>query len=80
MIAVYLRQLQLLVHSHGDTQIERLVLQPVSSEEARVRGRLRYYPDLPGFPEHKHEDDRGIPAPAPDLGDVLREIDGYLYP
>lgn len=124
MIAVYLRQLQLLVHSRGDAQIERLVLQPVSSEEARVRGRLRFtdgsllefreavivdageiiklaytyhyqgadgkrifrydnaphYPDLPGFPEHKHEDDRVLPAPALDLGDVLREIDGYLYP
>jgi len=39
-----------------------------------------HYPDLPGFPKHKHEDDRVIPAPAPDLSKVLREIDGYLYP
>ncbi len=39
-----------------------------------------HYPDLHGFPEHKHEDDRVLPAPAPDLSDVLREIDGYLYP
>ena len=39
-----------------------------------------HYPDLPGFPAHKHERDRVIPAPPPDLGDVLREIDAYLYP
>jgi hypothetical protein len=39
-----------------------------------------HFPDLPGFPEHKHEGDQVIPAPAPDLSEVLREIDGYLYP
>ena len=39
-----------------------------------------HYPDLPGFPKHKHEDERVVPAPAPDLSKVLREIDGYLYP
>lgn len=39
-----------------------------------------HHPDLPGFPEHKHEDDRVVTAPAPALGDVLHEIDGYLYP
>jgi len=39
-----------------------------------------HFPDLPGFPEHKHEGDQVIPAPAPDLSKVLREIDGYLYP
>ena len=39
-----------------------------------------HYPDLPGFPEHKHEGDRVTPAPAPDLSEVLQEIDGYLYP
>ena len=123
MIRAYLRQLQLCIHARADVQIEQLRLRPVSSEEARVRGRLRFtdgsllefreavvveasdvvrlaysyhyqradgslafrydnaphYPGLPGFPEHKHEDDRVIPAPAPDLSDVMREIDGYLY-
>jgi len=39
-----------------------------------------HYSDLPGFPEHKHEDDQVTPAPAPDLSAVLREIDGHLYP
>lgn len=39
-----------------------------------------HYPDLPGFPEHKHEGDLVVSAPAPDLSQVLREIDGYLYP
>ena len=39
-----------------------------------------HYPDLPGFPEHKHKGDRVLPAPAPDLGQVLKEIDGLLYP
>jgi hypothetical protein len=38
------------------------------------------YPDLPGFPEHKHEGSRVLPAPAPDLSQVRRETDGYLYP
>jgi hypothetical protein len=38
-----------------------------------------HYPDLPGFPEHKHEGDDVFSAPAPDLSEVLREIDGYLY-
>jgi hypothetical protein len=39
-----------------------------------------HYPDLPGFPEHKHEGDDVFSAPAPDVSEVLREIDGYLYP
>jgi hypothetical protein len=39
-----------------------------------------HYPDLPGFPEHKHEGDDIVSAPAPDLSEVLREIDDYLYP
>ncbi len=39
-----------------------------------------HYPDLPGFPAHKHEDDWVVPAPAPDLSEVLQEIDGHLYP
>ena len=39
-----------------------------------------HYPDLPGFPEQKHEGDQVLSAPAPDLSQVLRETDGYLYP
>ncbi len=39
-----------------------------------------HYPDLPGFPEHKHEGDHVFPAPAPDLSEVPGEIDSYLYP
>lgn len=39
-----------------------------------------HYPDLPGFPEHKHEGDDVVSAPAPDLSEVLREIDADLYP
>lgn len=39
-----------------------------------------HYPDLPGFPEHKHEGNHVLPAPAPDLSQVLKEVDGYLYP
>jgi len=39
-----------------------------------------HYPDLPGFPEHKHEGDQVLPALSPDLSQVLKEIDGYLYP
>ena len=39
-----------------------------------------HYPDLPGFPEHKHEGDQVLSAPAPDLSQVLREIDGFLRP
>jgi hypothetical protein len=38
-----------------------------------------HYSDLPGFPEHKHEGDQVLPAPAPDLSQVLRETDRYLY-
>ena len=38
-----------------------------------------HYPDVPGFPEHKHEGDQVLSAPAPDLSQVLRETDGYLY-
>jgi len=39
-----------------------------------------HYPDLPSFPEHKHEGDQVLWAPAPDLSQVLRETDGYLHP
>ncbi len=37
-----------------------------------------HYPDLPGFPEHRHDADSVTPAAAPDLSQVLREIDVYL--
>ncbi len=30
-----------------------------------------HYPDLPGFPEHKHEGERVSSAPVPDLSEVL---------
>ena len=39
-----------------------------------------HYPDLPGFPEHKHDGEQVLSAPAPDLSQVLRETDRYLYP
>ena len=39
-----------------------------------------HYPDLAGFPAHKHEGDQVLSAPAPDLSQVLRETDGYLFP
>jgi len=39
-----------------------------------------HYPDLPGFPEHKHEGNSVLPASAPDLSQVLKEVDEYLYP
>ena len=38
-----------------------------------------HYPDLPGFPEHKHEGSHVLSASAPDLSQVLKEVDGYLY-
>lgn len=37
-----------------------------------------HFPDLEGFPDHRHERNRVLPASAPDLSQVLREIDGYL--
>jgi hypothetical protein len=39
-----------------------------------------HFPDLPTFPSHKHTPEGVIAAEAPDLTDVLREIDGILYP
>lgn len=39
-----------------------------------------HYPDLPTFPSHKHTPNGVFAAEAPDLADVLREIDGILYP
>lgn len=41
---------------------------------------IAHYPDLPTFPAHKHTPDGVIAAEAPDLTDVLSEIDGLLYP
>lgn len=39
-----------------------------------------HFPDLPTFPAHEHTPDGVVASPAPDLADVLREIDGFLYP
>ena len=39
-----------------------------------------HYPDLPTFPAQKHTPDGVIAAEAPDLTDILREIDTLLYP
>ena len=39
-----------------------------------------HYPHLATFPAHKHLPDQVIAAEAPDLADVLREIDTLLYP
>jgi hypothetical protein len=39
-----------------------------------------HYPDLPGFPEHKHQGEQVLSAPAPDLSEALFEIDQHLYP
>jgi hypothetical protein len=38
-----------------------------------------HHPELSGFPEHKHLGNQVTSFPAPDLGQVLREIDDYLY-
>jgi len=39
-----------------------------------------HHPGLPGFPEHKHTLTGVEPAEPPDLSEVLKEIDTYLYP
>ena len=39
-----------------------------------------HYPHLATFPSHKHVGNDVIAAEAPDLADVLREIDLILYP
>ncbi len=41
---------------------------------------LPHYPHLATFPSHKHVGDAVIEAKAPDLADVLREIDAIIYP
>ncbi len=38
-----------------------------------------HFPDLPGFPDHKHTPQGVEPAEPPDLSDVLREVDEHLY-
>lgn len=38
-----------------------------------------HHPELPNFPYHVHIEDRVEPADPPDLHDILRKIDGYLY-
>ncbi|RME48832.1 MAG: hypothetical protein D6791_02375 [Chloroflexi bacterium] len=39
-----------------------------------------HYPHLSTFPSHKHIADSVVEAEPPDLSDVLREIDGIIYP
>jgi hypothetical protein len=39
-----------------------------------------HHPELPGFPNHKHTPTEVEPAEPPDLSEVLKEIDTYLYP
>lgn len=39
-----------------------------------------HYPHLSTFPSHKHVGDSVVEAEAPDLADVLREIDTMIYP
>jgi hypothetical protein len=39
-----------------------------------------HHPHLATFPSHKHMEDAVIEAEAPDLTDVLREVDAMIYP
>lgn len=39
-----------------------------------------HYPKLSTFPHHKHVGDKVYETQAPDLTEVLREIDTYIYP
>lgn len=39
-----------------------------------------HYPHLSTFPAHKHAENSVIEAEPPDLTDVLREIDSFIYP
>ena len=39
-----------------------------------------HHPEIETHPHHKHIEKRVIAANPPDLSDVLREIDYYLYP
>ena len=39
-----------------------------------------HHPHLTTFPAHKHVGEQVIESPAPDLTEVLREIDKLLYP
>ena len=38
-----------------------------------------HHPELPGSPCHKHIGEQVVPTDPPDLSEVLREIDGFLY-
>ena len=38
-----------------------------------------HFPNLPTYPDHKHVGPRVEPTLAPDLGDVLREIDELIF-
>jgi hypothetical protein len=39
-----------------------------------------HYPHLSTHPHHKHMGTQVIPATPPDLAEVLREIDTFIYP
>jgi len=38
-----------------------------------------HHPELPGFPNHRHTPTGVEPTEPPDLSEVLKEIDTYLY-
>lgn len=38
-----------------------------------------HHPEINTYPHHKHLPDSIVPAASPHLGDVLREIDTFLY-
>lgn len=39
-----------------------------------------HYPNLSTFPAHKHSGEKVVEAVAPDLSEVLAEIDALVYP
>lgn len=38
-----------------------------------------HHPNIPNFPHHKHTGNQIESAAPPHLGDILREIDSFLY-
>jgi hypothetical protein len=68
----------------GRYRLYRELRDEINYQRADSRRVFRYdnaphHRELPGFPEHKHEESRIVSAGAPDLNQVLREIDSYLY-
>ncbi|MFQ6015301.1 MAG: DUF6516 family protein [Anaerolineae bacterium] len=60
----YLTRLFTTIHSRGDLEYDN----------------APHHPELETFPDHKHSDDEVVATEAPDLHDVLQEINGILYP